>query len=221
VRVTRILALALGVAVAAASGGSAARAAPVTWEIDGTIVFVSGGVFGSLGIGLGTPYTARVVVDAPLPGDGSQGQLLSMEFSAGSYHATVSAPAGYSSLGFGGDILVATMVQSGSFGTLPANPELLFTVDSPAWDGVPTDTIPFDPLPVADLVPYGVGPNGGSYFTAYGVYGSSPAEINGDITRWVTVPEAPLAWLVPLAALAWHVRARGRPRAVSGFRTAA
>ena len=175
------------------------------WQLDGTITSIAtenASALGSLGVSLGTPFTASVRYSSSTPpaspGSGLYlGAVLHVEFEAGAYLAALSPPAGSTAHATPGALLF-------TFSSEPVS-VTLFT------PGFALDLVDIDP-PNGEFLPVVPPVHSGTQRT-FSVFagGSMPAIVSNSFAIHYSVPEPSHAALLVLAgaALAW-VSFRGR-----------
>jgi hypothetical protein len=210
----------LAAAIAICVAADRSEGAPVTWQLSGSVQ----GVFGvldlsytpitdpalsSLGVAPGVPFTATIVIEPATPDSNSSPDIgnyptgvLSIEFSAGSYHAS-GAAADVLVVNVPQQLMVLATASSGGRNNVFTNPILGFEVIADAPGTFASDAMPSDPPPLASLHPYDPQDPIFGFGTSFAVLGdgtSTSLQIRSAISSWVRVPEPPLALLV-IAAL--------------------
>jgi hypothetical protein len=206
----------LAAAIAICVAADRSEGAPVTWQLSGTVqdvltadfpyMPVTDPALSTLGVAPGVPFTATIVIEPATPdGDSSPDfgnyvpGVLSIEFSAGSYHAS-GAVNGILAVNVPTQFMVLDTVFSGGANNLFTNPLLGMEVVADAAGTFASDAMPIDPPPLASLHPYDANSgSGGGWGTNFAVFGngtSTDLQIRSAISSWVRVPEPSLALLV-------------------------
>jgi len=213
---------------------AAATAAPVTWQLEGTVrailsccgatyVPVADPGLTSLGVVPGAPYTATIVLEASVPdGDpspdfGSYAAVTGLDFLAGTYHLGPGARFQVLNVNVVDQLMILDAGFPTGAGTVFTDPTFGFEVVADVPGTFPTDALPIDPPPVANLHPYDPGELHFGFGTTFAIIGhgtgqgtSQWEQIRADVTRWVRVPEPGVTALLAAALASWIVQVRLR-----------
>lgn len=195
-----LIAAALAAVICAAS----ANAAQVTWSLSGRVTLLSveaQAALGSLGVAVGTPFTAQIVYDSSVPGINVSppcceflfpSPVISLQFEMGDYSFVLPPGPATGEARYSGSFF--------SIGVGRAAP----TLDSPSAGIALVDTLgPSLSLPVA---PPGL-------FATFSVYAGEGISVEGGALIFYSVPEPSALALFLLAALALiSLRRAGGPR---------